>query len=515
LGVGVQLENFDDLFRLHNRRTKVILNDLRNSTEDDRKAIEKLLCTRYDSTDFLSNIPSCGCGETTGAYAEGLVGFLCPKCGTHVTNQLEQELEPLVWMRAPKGVAALPNPNFWIMLLERFKLKGFCVIQYLCDRTYKASVKMPQELPQVDAVCRATMKDRGYNNFVNNFDAVMKGLLGLKVFKKGTKKKEEFDAFPFLIQEYRKELFAQHLPVPNRALFVLENTNLGEYGDMTMNGLINAVNMMTNIDSDLSGLKPAKKEILTVKMMNSLCVFYDDIYRDRLSPKEGWFRKHVFGSRSHFSFRGVIASLTDIHDYDEIHVSWGIGVSVLSLHLTNKVLRMGWNNYEIKHLLYEYAQKWHPVLDQLFKELIEESPYKGIPVIFQRNPSLERGSAQAMFITKVKGSAARPQDAEIPTVSMSILSVTGFNADFDGKVTTLPSLNFFNCLEHPESLVNHNAVRKHDRDGLKMTRIGKPAAKPLLNEEGSTTIETTRKGQGSRVGYQADPKREALERVKI
>lgn len=432
MGVGISLENFDNLHRNQSRRIRVYINDLDNSTTGDRERIEKLLCTRYDSTDFLSNIPSCGCGKTTGKYAEGLVGFVCPFCGTHVTNQLEQDLEPLVWIRAPKGVDALPNPNFWIMAIERFKLKGFDVINYLTDRTYRATVKTPMEIAQVDALLASLKVERGYNNFVRNFDAIMDGLLKMKVFKKGTKKKEVFDGFPILIKEQRECLFAQYLPVPNRVLFVLENTNLGEYGDLTMNGLIDAVNMMTNIDSDLNIVKPAKKETLVVKMANSLCAFYDEIYRNRISPKEGWFRKHVFGSRSHFSFRGVIASLTDKHDYDEIHVSWGIGVSVLSLHLTNKLLKMGWNNYEINNLLYEYAQKWHPLLDQLFKELIDESPYKGIPVIFQRNPSLERGSAQAMFITKVKGSAERPQDAEIPTVSMSILSVTGFNADFDG-----------------------------------------------------------------------------------
>lgn len=432
MGVGLELDDFDDLYWNRSRRDKVILNDLDNATEADRKKLEKLLYTRYDSTDFLSNIPSCGCGETTGAYAEGLVGFVCPKCGTHVTNPLEQELEPLVWMRVPNGVNGLVNPNAWIMMKERFKLKGFDVIDYLTDRTYKASVRTPQELVQVDALLASLRIERGMNNFIDKFDAIMAGLLNMKVFKKGTKKKEEFDPFPHFIREYRTRLFPKFIPVPNRVLFVLENTNLGEYGDLSMNGLMNAVSIMTNIDSDLNRLSVSKKETRVVKMLDSLAIFFDDIYKNRLAPKEGWFRKHVFGSRSHFSFRGVIASLTDVHEYDEIHVSWGIGVSVLSLHLTNKLLKRGWNNYEINNLLYEYAQKWHPLLDELFKELIAESPYKGIPVIFQRNPSLERGSAQAMFITKVKGSAARPHDVEIPTVSMSILAVKGFNADFDG-----------------------------------------------------------------------------------
>jgi hypothetical protein len=54
----------------------------------------------------------------------------------------------------------------------------------------------------------------------------------------------------------------------------------------------------------------------------------------------------------------------------------------------------------------------------------------------QRNPSLERGSAQLVYITKVK------TVVEIPTVSISILDVKGLNADFDGD-----QLNFTPCLD--------------------------------------------------------------------
>ncbi len=47
-------------------------------------------------------------------------------------------------------------------------------------------------------------------------------------------------------------------------------------------------------------------------------------------------------------------------------------------------------------------------------------------MIVQRNPSLDRLSAQCFFITYVK------KDPNINTVSMSVMTLKGPNADFDG-----------------------------------------------------------------------------------
>lgn len=62
----------------------------------------------------------------------------------------------------------------------------------------------------------------------------------------------------------------------------------------------------------------------------------------------------------------------------------------------------------------------------MFIELIEECPFKGIPVEVGRNPTMERGSMQRLYITSVK------TDVKDPTFGISILIVKTFNADFDG-----------------------------------------------------------------------------------
>ena len=81
---------------------------------------------------------------------------------------------------------------------------------------------------------------------------------------------------------------------------------------------------------------------------------------------------------------------------------------------------------ECIQFLNSYTNKYHPLLDELFKELINESPAKSIPVILQRNPTLVRLSAQYLRVTKIK---IDPSDN---TISLSVLVLKGPNADFDG-----------------------------------------------------------------------------------
>lgn len=432
MGVALELVNFDDLFHRKTSHAPIVINDFSEATEEDKNNFNRLIYTKY-TTDLLSNLPSCECGEVVGEYN---VGVVCQNCHTPVQSPFEQDLEPLVWMRAPEGILALINPVVWTMLSEKFTRGNFEIIRWICDTTYKPPLRTPAVMNTVFELGI----QRGYNNFVEHFDQILDALFRIPEFRHDSSGGTE-DPLRLLLHTQRNCVFSRYLPLPNRSLLVIEETNVGTYRDPVVDGAVDAIRTMVSIDSPLSSYSVRVKENRTIKTIAQLAGFYDEIARMTLAKKEGIFRKHVFGTRSHFSFRGVISSLTDQHYYAEIHIPWGIGVSLFSIHITSKLLRRGFTPNTAKAFLYEHAQKYHPLLDELFKELIDEvpAPYVGIPVVFQRNPSLERGSAQAMYITKVK------TDVNIPTISLSILSVVGFNADFDGKLTRLPSLNFSNC----------------------------------------------------------------------
>lgn len=417
MGVALELVNFDQLFHT-SRNQPIIINELPDDSEEDKERVNRLIYTRYTTDDLLSNLPQCECGQTTGEYN---IGVVCHNCQQPVTSALETDLEPIVWMKAPKDVRALINPVVWCMLNEKFRRSNFEIMRWICDSQYKS----PYGMPAVMEAVQALGIPRSYNYFVDNFDAIIDALFELKVFKQ----RRGIDPLQQLIREQKHCIFSQYLPLPNRSLLVIEESNVGIYVDPIVNGAVDAIRKMVSIDSELSPMKLYVKENRTIRAIHQLMEFYDGVNRTTLAKKEGIFRKHVYGTRSHFSFRAVISSLTEAHRYDELHIPWGIGTSVFRIHLVNKLFRRGMTTNEAVAFLNEHAQKYHPLLDELFQELIGECSHGdlgGIPVVFQRNPSLERGSAQAMYVTKVKA------DPAIPTVSLSILSVVGFNADFDG-----------------------------------------------------------------------------------
>jgi hypothetical protein len=461
VGVFLQLVNQDEVFNHFSSKEPIIINDLSDTSEEEKEHIYNLIFTKYDliNSDLLSNIPSCDCGNTVGVDKLGDGKYIkaveCPDCHTEVTAPHQRDLEPLIWLRAPKGVTALINPTVWTMIAERFEKSNFDVMRWIVDVNYKATVKEP---PVMDYIRKANIP-RGYNNFVENFDQIMDFMFNLKFYSK-----KKLAPLKQLLQEQRDCVFSKYLPLPNRSLLVLEDTNHGSYTDATAPVAVDAILMMVGIDAPLSVHSERVKENRTIKMIIQTSQYYDETMRTVLAKKEGIFRKHVYGTRAHFSFRAVISSLTDRHDYDEVHIPWGIGIAVFELHLKNRMMRQGMTPSEADAYLLDHAAKYCPMLDQMFHDFIERSPYKGVPIVLQRNPSLARSSAQAMFITKVKSEPA------IPTISMSILSVVGFNADFDGdQLNATLSLDFVTAeelyrLAPHQSVFDMNAPRTVSRN---------------------------------------------------
>ncbi len=332
-----------------------------------------------------------------------------------------QELQPIIWMRAPNGVTALINPIFWIQVSEFFSRSNFDVLRWIADKNYHPIIKTP---PVLDAV-KAAIPGRGYNYLVKNFRWIIETLMELKIYRTPPKRKIAADILA-MMDAYPDCLFPQYLPLPNKAMLVIENSNVGTYLDTTVSGAVDAIRTMTGIDLPENNFTLSVKENRTIKTLCQLSDFYIDWYSKSMVGKPGVLRKHVYGSRADFSCRAVISSVSDKHEYDEISVSWGIAVSMLRIHTCNKLRRMGYTPNESFGFLDDHAHRFHPILAKIFDELMTECPYRGIPVILGRNPSLMRGSTQQVFISKIH------HDVHIPTIGLSVLVLRNLNADFDG-----------------------------------------------------------------------------------
>ena len=60
------------------------------------------------------------------------------------------------------------------------------------------------------------------------------------------------------------------------------------------------------------------------------------------------------------------------------------------------------------------------------QELLEECPYKGLPVLLGRNPTIQHGAIQLVYVVRIK------TDIDDDTISLSPAILDPPNADHDG-----------------------------------------------------------------------------------
>lgn len=426
------LVNLDDIFsRLTD--TPIIANDLEITSEEGKERLNNLLYTRYYG-DSLTVVPTCDCGAISGAYNENVV---CPNCHVACRHISDRKLQSTLWMRVPDNVRAFINPFVWVILSDRMRISGCSILHYLTDVYYQPP-NLNRTPPELRKLTRAGI-ERGLNYFVDNFDHIMSVF-----FCDGIPLKEwldmalagqiarprNIDTVVFLL-ENRDKLFTQHLPMPSKIGLVAESNDSGIYIDSATPFALDALHTIASIKNSLTELVPRRLESRVVKSQTLLGEFYQEFVSKTLSGKPGIIRKHVVGNRMHFTARNVITSISEPHRYDELHLPWSTAVQLLDLHITNKLFKLGYTPNQAMKFIRECTRRYDPLMRQIFDELLAEAPLGGLPVIFQRNPTLARGSAQLLRITKIKS------DVADNTVSLSVLVLVGFNADFDGDALNM------------------------------------------------------------------------------
>lgn len=418
--MGLYLK-FVDLNKAFNvlKNTPLIINVILPTSKENKQK-NKDITTIYNENDVLNNIPECGCGNLKYTYN---LGLRCDICGEVVKEVFDDAIEPKIWFKKPNGILSLVNPQYWGMLKNIFSVKQFCFIDYLTNREYKEHIS--EDIKINLEKLHSLGIERGYNFFIQNMEFIITSLYALPRFKikrgKGSKGEllELYDKFKHI-------LYIDAIPILNKTLLIVESTEKGVLVDPTIHGVLDAIETMKGIDSELNSFSLAKKENRTSKILSTLSNFYSDAHDKILAKKGGLFRKHCLGTRCHFSIRGVITPIVIDHKYDEIHIPWTFACVMLKIHIANKLYKLDYTPNEINELIDSATNRYDPLIHKIFLDLIEESPYKGIPGFFVRNPSLTSSSVQLMRITKIK------IDLNDKTISLSPLACKAYNADFDG-----------------------------------------------------------------------------------
>lgn len=431
MGSYLALNNFDEMFHQTSHGTPLIINDILDTLESEKEALDKRLFVTYSDTDLLETIPKCGCGATFGQHLLGPNGetVICRHCGTPVRPAQDKDLEPLIWVRAPIGKDGEPipiiNPKAWRFMTDVFSMSrntasGFNVIKWLINTDYRPLVsKYGKYMDQIEDMGI----ERGLSYFARNFDEIIDKLASITYFSQGRAKKKKLTEFFELMSMSRDAFFCHWLPIHNRTIMVIEDTRYGSYMDMNLKMLIESVRNITGIDSEIKNFTVRQKENRIAKLIENIAIFGEKYEKDFITKKAGLARKHMFATRCFWSGRAVINSLSGPHRYDEIHLPWSLAITVFQTHLLGKLMRThGFGANDGRAFLTYHTYKYHPLIDQLFNELIDECPYDGIPNLFGRNPTMYRLSLQRMFITKVK------TDPTVMSISYPLLSITGPNA---------------------------------------------------------------------------------------
>lgn len=395
----------------------LLVNDFDISSDDTREQLNQLMYSHYEG-DTLNVVPQCKCGNLSGAF---LIDVTCPVCHVQVRSVTERELEPILWCAPPSGVHTLMNPQCWTMLTKAMKYGSLNLLEHLCN----PNMAMPQTQPKEAQRYLQLKIPRGINYFYEHFDVIMGQLFdnNLIYANKPRRLRDEFRQF---LEENRGVIFARYLPCPSRLSLITEKTVISSYSDPSNPKILDAILTISTTENSTRPLSLEVKQARATEAIKKFAEYHQDVRGTTLFKKEGWARKHLFGTRSHWTFRGVITSLSENHIRDELHIPWSMAVMVLEFHLYNKLLKRNYSPTECTLLINESVLQYNPLIDSLFTEMIDESPYDGILCTLGRNPTLVRGSIQLLRITRIE------KDPKINAISLSVLALKAPNADFDG-----------------------------------------------------------------------------------
>mgnify|MGYP001215684936 CR=1 FL=1 len=448
--------DLDDVF--NQTHDKVILNRFDFGSDGYGQKLSEAIFSRATDIDFVAR---CDCEHLQGNF---YLGHICPKCHTPVvldTDLSTGYLQHKAWLECPRAIDGWINPSaFFVLsrwmsygkrvganytnakgdLVTKGKKRKGNFLEDILDVTmplpdellnarYKGNVNHPDYTLQGEAGT-PVFEGSGFNYFHQNFDRIMQYFL--YEFKK-TANKKDTESIALYLKKHRNVIWCRYLPVLSSSLHSVvmsEGTreNRKRYVDKICQYVQHAAQTLSYLE-----FSPAKHrshedaEAATLSAYQEMIAYCNTISRKQLSAKRALLRMHVYGSRTHLSGRAVIVPITGPMAMDELHIPWSMAVNLFRVDIIGVLIREHDHNFGDAYNRQQRAiVMFDPLINQIMLRFIQECPYKGIPVLWTRNPSIRAGSTMLCFITKIKIS---PEDE---TVGMPSPSTPPSNADFDG-----------------------------------------------------------------------------------
>lgn len=425
----LKLVNVDEQFHYNEHKAgskPVILNATDLSEPDYIDKLNALISSDGSGADFMAR---CQCGELEGNHR---MGMTCPVCYTEVAvNNLldENHLVCRNWLSCPQD---LPHgwiaPKIYLNLAEWLsynKRKN----NYL-DDILDVTTPIPFELADV-------VQGKGFHYLAENFDRIMDYFIRVHPV---ISKKPDTPAMRLCLELNREKVFCHYIPILNSALSPNSGDSSGssnkkQYTDTTADAIRKAAISLSRL-----AFSPRKRknhlynvETTTFKAFKDIITYVEDATKKYISHKKAIPRTHIFGSRFHCSFRGVVTPITEPHLPDELHIPMKMAVNTLRVQIYGKLLSRGYNINDAVAKLHMALQVVDEEILEIINTMIKESPFPGIPCVWDRPPSIRDGSIMLKFWTKIK------TDIDDSTVGITPIDVALPNADKSSQ-------KLFNCI---------------------------------------------------------------------
>ena len=406
--------NHDVEFEIYKKPTTIIVNDINGLIDTEASEhINNEIYTVYQKN-FVDVLPSCNCGNYNKQYLEGKV---CPKCGSVCKE--EDGSSPVMWIRAFDNKPFI-NVTYWQMIRNVVD-KKVDVLRYLSDTNYNP-VKKPDFIYGLLGVMGGK---RSYTNLLNNFEKILIYLKNIPKFRNKPLAQKMFNDFLWMWKNKKKDILSKYLPITNKKLFVMENTNKGKFINLLVSTTVDVVNGWLYFDEISSNEN--KMNNLTAKTLSNLSLSTSSIIKDYLAGKKKLWRKQVYGHRVPISFRCTISTKCGKEQkYDVVDLPWSVGMTTYQFIVLNYLV----NRYRFKYLdavryIYAHVNSYSDISREIFDTMCKESPGGYLWVEMHRNPTLLPGS-KGRFRAIIK---SNPDDK---TVSVPMTVFNQFNADVDG-----------------------------------------------------------------------------------
>lgn len=409
--------DFDDLFTRTPGTT--VFNDI--MLDRTPEEVVDILCDV--STEHTDSVATCQCQELSGNYYEG---SRCKVCGTLCENDLAISIRNDSWLQIPLSIKAALNPQAFRVLLKWFgKIQSHHVLKQLLN----------MQLPKEPIANTPFFTGMGFNWFYDNFNVVCDFFLNSHPSATGRAMAPLMRRF---LQKTGRALWCTKLPILSRVIQPITRASKNiRYADSDIKNLMTSIFTLRSILLAERMMKFSADHVDRnfFKVYIEFVAYTDNIIREKMSRKEGAFRKHIFGSRSHCTCRSVVVPNTEPHDSDEVYLPWKIGLSVYKIHILSVLAkRPGMNVFSAYNRFMNAINIYDHEIDLIMQGLIQDCrtnpiyPQKGLPILFNRNPSLQIGSIQLLFVTRIK-----PALKFDPTVATTppTYQLVSMNADAD------------------------------------------------------------------------------------